>query len=137
MKLEKLITVAASLTLASSIASGTILAKPVATSELQMSSMSSHAKRTLIARETEPGDDHGKDRRPKKPHKPFIADQNLARENEPGDDRGKDKHDRKPFITGQDQIARESEPRDDHGKDRRPKRPMQPRVVVYLSAVNA
>ena len=83
-----------------------------------------------MARETEPGDDHGKDRRPKKPHKPFIADQNLARENEPGDDRGKDKHDRKPFITGQGQIARENEPGDDRGKDKHDRKPFSSTVPL-------
>jgi len=83
---------------------------------------SAFSVKSVLAREQEPGDDRGKDRRKDdkgkdgRGHK-FAS--TIAREQEPKDDKGKHK---KGEGTGHklvNTIAREQEPGDDHGKDRR------------------
>ena len=79
---------------------------------------------TLTAREIQPGDDRGKDKKDIDSGKHRVAEQVLvAREKEPGDDRGKDKKDidsGKHRVADQILVAREKEPGDDRGKDPAP-----------------
>jgi hypothetical protein len=82
---------------ASTMASATTKAPTFYSNQLLL--QGSTVSSVLIAREKEPGDDRGKDRRHDdkgkdgKNHKAF---QTIAREREPGDDRGKDRrHDDK------------------------------------------
>ena len=121
----KMFALTAGMAIAASTMAGATATAPASSNHLVLKTGT--ASTLLIAREKEPGDDRGKDRRHDdkgkdgKNHKAF---QNIAREREPGDDRGKDRrHDdkgkdgknHKAFQT----IAREREPGDDRGKDRR------------------
>ena len=90
----KMFALTAGMAIAASTMAGATAKAPASTSN-QLLLQGSTASGVLIAREKEPGDDRGRDRR--------------------HDDKGKDGKNHKAFQT----VAREKEPADDRGKDRR------------------
>ena len=106
----KMFALTAGMAIAASTMAGATAKAPASTSN-QLLLQGSTASGVLIAREKEPGDDRGRDRRHDdkgkdgKNHKAF---QTVAREKEPGDDRGKHRR------------------HDDKGKDERTTRPSRP-----------
>jgi hypothetical protein len=111
MKANMMFTLAAGLSLATSMLSATTTQTATyKASHLLDASTSVSLRSPVIARESEPGDKRGK-KDDGKGHK--FAEQ-IARESEPGDKRGK-KDDGKGHKFAE-QIARESEPGDKRGK---------------------